>query len=305
MVDNVSGILESAELCRAVTSRRWGDRLLGQNLIVDLPQGAVFVVNGNNIELGGDIPRRCYPIKLDPDTPRPWERPSSSFRIADLESFVRENRGELLAAILTILRGWFVAGQPNAPAAKGLGSFEAWRRVMAGVIHYVGLTGFLENLDDMYQAMDVEAPAWAAHFAAWHALLGEKAYTVQELIKAFEGDPDFKDTVPEPYLTELADRLGGHKNAFSRKYGWMLRKKDGVVFPNQLRLEKDPELSREQNTKWRVIATASAGSSKNEPAKNGHSQIQVLVHAGSFPPCYAGDQTGKFWRRAWVENEPA
>jgi hypothetical protein len=69
--DNVDHLLDSPSLALAVTTSTWTDRILGHTELVTLPQHTIFVVTGNNIVLGGDLPRRCYWIRLDAQCSEP------------------------------------------------------------------------------------------------------------------------------------------------------------------------------------------------------------------------------------------
>src|SRR5262249_29538717 len=108
--DNVDQVLSSPSLALALTAGTWTDRVLGFTDIITLPQRTVFVGTGNNIALGGDLPRRCYWIRLDAQCSEPWR--NRQFRHPDLPGWVRANRGRLLSASLTLARAWFVAGCP-------------------------------------------------------------------------------------------------------------------------------------------------------------------------------------------------
>jgi hypothetical protein len=122
--DNVDKVLDSSFLAQATTASVWEDRILGSSRQVTLPQKLVFVVTGNNVVVGGDMPRRCYWIRMDAKSSEPWL--NRTFKHPDLRGWVRSNRGGLLGAILTLARAWFVAGSP-APSTPILGSFESGR----------------------------------------------------------------------------------------------------------------------------------------------------------------------------------
>ncbi|MDP9382592.1 MAG: hypothetical protein M3Q29_21125, partial [Chloroflexota bacterium] len=126
-VDNVEGTFYWPSLARALTASTWRDRILGLSKIVSLPQRAVWIINGNNINPGGDLPRRCYQMRLDSRMAQPWLRPNSEFRHPQLLPWVAAHRGELLAALLTLARAWYAAGRPEADTPV-IGSYEEWSR---------------------------------------------------------------------------------------------------------------------------------------------------------------------------------
>ncbi|HSP37735.1 MAG TPA: hypothetical protein VLR26_08280 [Frankiaceae bacterium] len=64
--DNVSGTLSSSVLAQALTATSWSDRILGSSTMINIDPKVSWSATGNNIQLGGDLARRCYPINLDP-----------------------------------------------------------------------------------------------------------------------------------------------------------------------------------------------------------------------------------------------
>ncbi len=123
----------------------WKDRTLGKNENLYLPQRATWLATGNNLRIRGDLPRRCYWIRMDAKTARPWER--TGFKHDDLVSWVSDNRGRLLAALLTIVRAWHTAGRPPA-AVPTFGGFERWAMTVGSILAYLGIPGFLEKRED-------------------------------------------------------------------------------------------------------------------------------------------------------------
>ena len=74
VIDNITDELNSDVLASALTTTEWVDRLLCRSEVLRLPQRATWIANGNNIHLGGDLPRRCYSIQLDAEMSQPWIR---------------------------------------------------------------------------------------------------------------------------------------------------------------------------------------------------------------------------------------
>ena len=193
-IDNLEGPLASASLAAALTSSTWKDRILGQTRMIHLAQRATWLVTGNNIRLGGDMPRRCYWIRLNAHTAQPWRR--SDFRHPGLVDWATENRGQLLGALLTLARAWWADGCPPA-AVPALGGFEDWAQTVGGVLAHAGILGFLGNLDDLYRRVDEEGAQWQAFFSAWHDAIGPAEITVAELIKRMRA-------ASQPALASLA-----------------------------------------------------------------------------------------------------
>lgn len=127
--DNQLGLLDSASLGGMLTSEVFSGRLLGTNTVLNAPTGVLVMVNGNNLAIGGDMPRRTVRVRIDPQMETPFERRFDF----DPETLVKENRAELVAAALVLMR-WGMAA-----ARKGrVGSFERWDEVVGQTVALVG-----------------------------------------------------------------------------------------------------------------------------------------------------------------------
>ncbi|MCX6031826.1 MAG: hypothetical protein NT169_21305 [Chloroflexi bacterium] len=267
VVDNVDGILASADLARALTSSTWQDRLLGQNLTLNLPQRATWLATGNNLRLGGDMPRRCYWIRLNAQTAQPWLH--RRFQHPDLIGWANTQRGRLLAALLTLARSWWADGCPPA-AITPLGSFESWSRIVAGILAHAGIAGFLSNLADLYERVDDEGPQWLRFLAAWHEALGAQAVTTAELVTRLRaasqampsgqeqpqaaGDRQLCEALPDYFADALANpKFSG---SLTRQLGRALAQRTDMVFDERgLRLEKILPPGGKATARWRVGAS--------------------------------------------------
>lgn len=167
VLDNIVGHLDSAPLARVLTAEIWEDRLLGYSRQVRPLNRAVWVVTGNNMTLGRDLARRALWIRLEPEQERPELR--SGFRHPDLLRWVREERGRLIAACLTLARAWVVNGRPRGSEVLGriFGSYESWLDVMGGVLAVAGVEGLLENRDKLTDQGDDELGPWRFFFHLW------------------------------------------------------------------------------------------------------------------------------------------
>jgi len=136
LLDNVTGSLGCASLDAALTSTVWTDRVLGKLDKVSIPMYATWAATGNNVMLRGDTTRRVCHIRLESPQEHPEDR--SGFQVPDLRAHVREHRGPLLAAALTILRGYCDAGRPDM-GLSSWGSFEGWSALIRSAIVWAGL----------------------------------------------------------------------------------------------------------------------------------------------------------------------
>ncbi len=224
-VDNVEGALYAPSLARALTARTWTDRVLGRSETVTVSQRATWIATGNNIQLRGDLPRRCYWIRLDARESRPWQR--ENFKHPDLLSWVTKNRGRLVHALLTLARAWFAADKPKAPDLPRLGSFEVWAETVGGMVAFAGIPGFLGNLAALYDQADAGGAEWETFLQAWwEELDASKPITVAEITKVITSNDDLRAALPGD-LAEAFDKSAG---SFSRRLGSALAKRAGTRY---------------------------------------------------------------------------
>jgi len=241
-IDNIAGRLDSPKLASAIITKNWEDRILGVSESIEIAPRVTWIGNGNNVSLGGDMNRRCYYIRMDPKTSSPWER--TGFRHAKLAEWVTENRPQLIAALLTIARGWFAAGKP--PCGQTLGSFEDWVEVVGGVLKFAGLEGFIGNMDSLYSLADEDTSEWVEFLTALHKQFPQP-FTTADVVTALEGVSGLDDTLPSDLAAEWAKRGKG----FTRKLGKAFSsRKDRRFGSPQIWLEVAGE--KQRATVWRV-----------------------------------------------------
>ncbi len=71
LIDNVDHPLSSALLAQMMTEGSLDIRVLGQSRSVTVPNNFTVLINGNNLALLGDLPRRVLRCRLDPGVERP------------------------------------------------------------------------------------------------------------------------------------------------------------------------------------------------------------------------------------------
>jgi hypothetical protein len=181
-------VLEGAAMARALTAATYTDRILGVSTTAEFPNNVTWMSLGNNVQINGDMSRRVYVIRLAPETEAPQDRDVDSFRHPDLKGWTVEHRAELVAAGLTLVRAWFVAGRPQSKAGRRFGSFEAWGGMVGGILEVAGVTGFLDNLQEWRSESDYESRYWVDHFR-WLAerFPAGTVFAVPEVVKAMKG----------------------------------------------------------------------------------------------------------------------
>jgi hypothetical protein len=245
-IDNIEGRLEAASLASVLTAVRWGDRILGATAEIELPQRATWLATGNNIRLGGDLQRRCYRIGLDSKNAKPWL--GRTFTHKNLPAWVVANRGELVAALLILSRAWFSAGCPSGEAPI-IGSFEEWCRIVGGILSHSGVSGFLDNLDEMYEQGDDEAAEWEEFL---HALSGRfpSCFTTSDISTDLRVNHSLVDALPERLGKEWADPVG--HTSFGKKLGNALSSRvDRRYGTAQYRVESDGKVHG--GKRWKIV----------------------------------------------------
>ena len=189
LIDNIGDALGGPGLDAALTSSTWSDRILGKSEnTVPMPLCATWYATGNNVILKSDIARRICHIRLESPEENPEER--SGFAHQNIRGHVYRNRPALIAAALTILRGYTAAtaDKPELkPSIPQWGSFEGWSDVVRGAIVFAGLADPGQTREQVREESDSEGQTLRAFMSAWEKLDPENlGMTIYEAIKRVE-----------------------------------------------------------------------------------------------------------------------
>jgi hypothetical protein len=211
LFDNVAGAFGGTTLDALLTSEGWfSGRLLGKNgadARLSVRNLTVWFATANNATLAGDLFGRCVHVRLESTHEHPEER--TGFRHADLLGWVRLERPRLLAAALTILRAWFVAGKPR-PDMPSFGSFEAWSEVVRSVCLWLALPDPWADTKGGIREADQAASLHAQLLEGWQELDPEgQGLTAGEAARRVEADLSDAYARSRPLMyVKLADALG-------------------------------------------------------------------------------------------------
>ncbi|MCS4187849.1 hypothetical protein [Salinibacter ruber] len=246
VVDNVKGRLSSSALERALTSRTWGDRILGESRQASFPADSLFIATGNNLRPRGEMTRRCILSRLDAKMVRPWQR--NGFEHPQLREWIRSKRGDLVAALLTVVRSWIERGRPESDTEQ-LGSFERWASITGGVVHHIGIEGFLGNLSELYETASEEEHQWSRlleSIAEW-ASNGDKVapFTTKELSEDLKGHVQGQiqasgkalESIRSDLPADIRERLQ-YGNPIAKSLGKMFGYREGRRFPGGWHIER-------------------------------------------------------------------
>jgi len=267
-IDNVNCCLDSADLCKALTETIHGDRILGKSQTVSLPVRCTWIATGNNIRLGGDMPRRCYWVRMDPKCSRPFER--TGFRHKRLTQYVLGHRGKLLAALLVLARSWFMAGCPP-PKVTPVGSFEDWTTIIGGILQHAGVDGFLANSTQLYNQVDAESVQWEGFLKTIDTVVGSQPFTVAQVWermneKTYNADTrqtlltaraeELRAALPD-FIAEVMDREG----LFKQRLGIAFRERLGRRYgETEIRIERWAADLHSKVARWKVMMSSGSAS---------------------------------------------
>lgn len=227
-LDNVDRRLDDAVLALAVTTGRVQDRQLGTQRVVAIETRASIVVTANNLELTRDIQRRSVIVRLDSGAARPEER--TGFAISDLRGWTGARLSQLREATYAMVEAWIAQGCPAPAHGRSRGSFEAWARVVGGVLDVAGIEGFL----DTRTALADEDPGeieWAALLVA----MGKAPHLAVELVGLADREGVLGWATGDGTDRSRATKLAGHLRRLKGRV-WKLpgggrRKLDTVMRP--------------------------------------------------------------------------
>lgn len=209
VLDNLPNgyVVKSPVLSSLLTTEHWGDRVLGSTASVTMPNDRLWVITGNGLRTGGDNGRRAIWVRLDPDCPDPDQR--DGYKVGDLRPWLRSNASTVVAALVTMVRSWLAAGAKPVRVRKG--DYSEWASMMAGLLNYLDVPGWLTRDGG---SQDEEEQEWAAFLVAWHRTLGEEAVPTGMLLSRVA------DQIPRLKNGELpsAQGLGGWLKSRDGRY---------------------------------------------------------------------------------------
>jgi hypothetical protein len=202
LFDNLEGKFGNAVLDAALTGTAWKDRVLGANRMAEAPMFMTWYATGNNVIIAADTARRVCHVRLESPEERPEER--QDFRRPNLLAWVGENRPRLLAAALSILRGYCAAGRPDQ-GLPAWGSFEGWSALVRSAVVWVGLPDPGETRLLLQEKADVAAESMAVVLTYWECLDPERrGLTAAEVIQRLYKE---QPSVQPDYYADLRDAL--------------------------------------------------------------------------------------------------
>jgi len=235
VMDNLTGVIESAALCAMLTSAEPEGRILGKSEVRSVQNRALIVLNGNNVSPGGDLFRRVLPVTLDANSEAPEARRFSF----DPRKMIRGKLHAYRADLLAVLMSYQAAGAP-AIGGGGFGSFNEWERLVRQCICWLVHEGLapapMADLLEVLKLSKAEDPHHAQHIAvleAWHTWYGSRAVHVKDLADLMR-DSNTHRSEDEMALRDALSDVGippRGRGEFETRYfsGWLRRHRGRVV----------------------------------------------------------------------------
>jgi len=184
--DNVAAgrPLEGETLCTALAEMTMEDRILGASQTARVPTNALFMATGNNLSVKGDMQRRIIGARIEAGE-HPERR---TFKRRNLLQWVRENRPELVAAGLTVLRAYEAADRPAVPVSE-LGSYEEWSARVRAALIWLGEADPVLTQEGFMEA-DPERETLATVLRALHDAYGAAWFRARDVAGSMYEDVD-------------------------------------------------------------------------------------------------------------------
>ncbi|TAN62713.1 MAG: hypothetical protein EPN20_10660, partial [Magnetospirillum sp.] len=201
VLDNVEEPVGIPLLCSYLTESIVSVRPLGTSTKRELPTTAMVLATGNNIAFKGDMDRRVVIATIDPACECPENR---DFDFDPVE-IVAVNRGAYVAAALTVLRAFHVAGRPQQ--RHPLGSFGEWSRLIRDALIWAGEADPMDTVSEV-KASNPHRQALGAVLEAWGAAFDDRVVTTREVADGSRWSPAAPDTpsLREALLLVAEDR---------------------------------------------------------------------------------------------------
>jgi|HubBroStandDraft_4_1064222.scaffolds.fasta_scaffold25411_1 putative DNA primase/helicase len=189
---------------------------------------------------------------------------SRAFQIPDLGEYLKTHRTDLVAAALTILRAFHVAGHPRQQI-KPWGGFEDWSAAIREPLVWVGLADPCETRSAVL-ADDPEREESLAVLRALHEEFGDDKFTAKRIVLHCKSN-NLRAAIE-------AVALGRNKEIDSRKLGWWLRRNHDRIIGG-MRLESKG--TKSGSSRWQIV-----GPSGGQSGHGGQSRAS-RISAMRFP----------------------
>lgn len=194
--------IEGGQWAAWLTAPTVSGRVIGTGRTPSIPNRFVWSVSANNLKIGGDLARRTQMIRLEPDADRP-EEVAHAF---DFLEEIRSTRGDVLWALLTLVRSWTSIAPAQRPTRTiRLGQFSAFMTTAASILDHAGIEGMGESREAVMTEADEASADFGRFYAALHDTFGEDEFRASDVTRTFQ------DLIPRGSTYGEQDRKIGHR----------------------------------------------------------------------------------------------
>lgn len=266
--DNLTGdLVAHKSLCTALTSEHMSGRILGVSKTATFSTRTLFLSSGNNVGPVQDMTRRCITINLSPDCEIPAAR---SFKRPELVREVLRERGRYVAAALTIVRAWIVAGRPKA-TCKSLAGFSDWSDLCRQPLLWLGMADPTKSVFEAI-AEDPDRETLNRLLTEWQSVFGKTPAMVRDAVKHSSAPTNNHPELRE-VLHDIADERGEINR---RKLGWWIRRHAGRIVYGRRFVRASGNRSAEA---WQVESVSPVSSVSSAPGAKSVSDIEDAAEA--------------------------
>jgi hypothetical protein len=227
LFDNLSGTVRSSHLAGLLTSADYSGRVLGATHNASVPNNRLWIGNGNNVALGGDMPRRTLWSMIDPGIPDPHLK---TFAL-NIPEFLRTERNNVLRALLIWIEHWRSVGGV-VPSIAG-DSYSVWVATVREILSAAGVSGVFDHTESVQQVSGTDDDGWAELVQFVHEVTCGQPWTVKQLLAWCEQDllqtNPLHDRLLEVLPDDLQRKIGhsGRLSAVTKSLGRWLANRDG------------------------------------------------------------------------------
>jgi hypothetical protein len=226
-LDNCIHDLEGELLCQVSERPVIRIRVLGRSEMPLCECHTVVYATGNNITFKGDMIRRGLVCNLEAQDERPELRQFQD----DALDLVAADRGAYVAAALTIVRAYLIAGAPAV--CPPLGSYSAWSTMVRSPLVWLGELDPVISMDGLRDE-DIELANIREFFVLWmeYDLDLDTPYLTTTIIEEAVAAPPANYWGPrefKPFLLRVAAARGDPGKISADRLGLWLRRISGRI----------------------------------------------------------------------------
>lgn len=253
-IDNCNDELGGDLLCQVIERPLVRIRPLGRSEIMELESRATLLATGNALRVRGDMTRRTLVCDLDANEERPETR---SFTFDPVRR-VLDDRGQFVAAALTVVRAYLVAGTPDRQSP--LASFSEWSDLVRSALVWLGQSDPVASMDAARED-DPELTELREIVGLWRERLGiDTGLTARDIAdtascRVQDDHGNWTSELVMPDLFDALIRVAGERGAINTKRlgKWLLARERRIV--DGLRLRRAAQKAHGGVVRWQLSKT--------------------------------------------------